>query len=164
MPASSDYGDRHSHVRIWEEIDRATQRVIAYPTHREWQAQERTLYRDGRAHPPDYAAHTWHGFSTANWEGPMLSVTTTHLKMGYIRPNGVARSDRARVNEHFIRELSHHRQHRHGPGLPDRAIHPKLRLSAGRDPRHPAAPVRRGVEVERPRGAGRITCRGPTRF
>jgi hypothetical protein len=68
-----------------------------------WQARERTIYTDGRAHPPDYAAHTWQGFSTANWDGPMLSVTTSHLKVGYIRRNGVARSDRARVTEHVIR-------------------------------------------------------------
>jgi hypothetical protein len=94
-PHPADCGDRHSHVRIWEEIDRATQQLIDYHTHREWQAQERTIYMDGRAHPPDYATHTWQGLPTANWDGPMLSVTTTHLKMGYIRRNGVARSDRS---------------------------------------------------------------------
>src|SRR5215470_15115299 len=63
-PHPCDYGDRHCHVRIWEEIDRATQQLIADHTHREWQAQERTIDTDGRAHPPDHAAHTWQGFST----------------------------------------------------------------------------------------------------
>lgn len=51
-PHPSDYGDRHSHVRIWTEIDTATQEVVAYRTHREWQAQERSIYMDGRPRPP----------------------------------------------------------------------------------------------------------------
>src|SRR5437879_5335036 len=29
-PHPSDYGDRHSHVRIWSEIDTATQVLVAY--------------------------------------------------------------------------------------------------------------------------------------
>ena len=58
---------------------------------------------DGRAHPPDYALHTAQGFSTGKWEGDILTVYTTHLKEGWIRRNGVPRSDRAAVMEHFIR-------------------------------------------------------------
>lgn len=102
-PHPSDYGPRHSHLRIWMDIDVATQRARAVRTHREWQGVERTLYLDGRPHPPDYAAHTWQGFSTAVWEGHMLKVTTTHLKPGYIRRNGIPRSDRARLTEYYAR-------------------------------------------------------------
>jgi hypothetical protein len=58
---------------------------------------------DGRPHPPEYAAHTWQGFSTGKWEGDMLTVTTTHLKNGWIRRNGIPRSDKATVTEHIIR-------------------------------------------------------------
>ena len=29
---------------------------------------------DGRPHPPEYAAHTWQGFSTGRWEGNVLVV------------------------------------------------------------------------------------------
>jgi glyoxylase-like metal-dependent hydrolase (beta-lactamase superfamily II) len=58
---------------------------------------------DGRPHPPDYAAHTWQGFSTGRWDGDVLVITTTHLKTGWIRRNGVPRSDRATVTEHLIR-------------------------------------------------------------
>ena len=58
---------------------------------------------DGRPHPPDYAAHTWQGFSTGKWEGDMLTITTTHLKTGWIRRNGIPRSDKATVTEHLIR-------------------------------------------------------------
>ena len=61
------------------------------------------LGSDGRPHPPDYAAHTWQGFSTGKFEGDMLTVTTTHLKAGWIRRNGVPRSDRATVTEHLLR-------------------------------------------------------------
>jgi len=102
-PHPSDYGDRHSHVRIWTEIDTATQEIVAYRTHREWQAQERTIYMDNRPHPPDYAAHSWQGFSTGKWEGDTLTIATTHLKESYIRRNGVPRSEKATVVEHFIR-------------------------------------------------------------
>ncbi|HLK49168.1 MAG TPA: hypothetical protein VKT49_13590 [Bryobacteraceae bacterium] len=154
-PHPSDYGDRHSHVRIWEEIDAATQQLVAYHTHREWQAQERTIYMDGRPHPPDYVAHTWQGFSTGKWEGSMLTITTTHLKTGYIRRNGVARSDRATVVEHFLR---------HGNYLtmvsivtdPVYLTEPFIRSSDYLlDNTHqiPPYPCEAVVEVERPTGA-----------
>ncbi len=64
---------------------------------------ERTIYMDGRGHPPEYANHTWQGSSTAVWEGNMLTVTTTHLKENYLRRNGVPRSDQATVTEHWMR-------------------------------------------------------------
>ena len=102
-PHPSDYGTRHSNVRVWKEVDRDTQALVAYHAHREWQAQERTIWMDGRPHPPEYAAHTWQGFSTGKWEGPMLTITTTHLKESYVRRNGVPRSDRSTVVEHWIR-------------------------------------------------------------
>ena len=53
--------------------------------------------------PSAYAQHTWQGFSTGEWEGDMLKVTTTHLKEGWLRRNGVPRSDRATLIEYFIR-------------------------------------------------------------
>ena len=103
-PHPADYGPRGpANLRIWPEIDRATQKLIAYHTHISWQAPERTIWMDGRPHPPDYAAHTWQGFSTGKWEGDMLTVTTTHLKIGWIRRNGVPRSDKATLIEHWIR-------------------------------------------------------------
>ena len=103
-PHPADYGPRGpANLRIWKEIDPATQDVIAYHTHISWQAPERTIWMDGRPHPPDYAAHTWQGFSTGKWEGDMLTVTTTHLKIGWIRRNGLPRSDKAVLTEHWIR-------------------------------------------------------------
>lgn len=104
MPHPSDYAWRGpANLRIWKEVDRDTQKLVAYHTHISWQAPERTIWMDGRPHPPDYAAHTWQGFSTGKFEGDMLTITTTHLKNGWIRRNGVPRSDRATVTEHLIR-------------------------------------------------------------
>jgi hypothetical protein len=103
-PHPSDYSPRGpANLRIWKEVDTASQQLIAYHTHISWQAPERAIWMDGRPHPPDYAAHTWQGFSTGRWDGDMLTITTTHLKMGWIRRNGVPRSDRATVTEHLVR-------------------------------------------------------------
>ena len=103
-PHPSDYSPRGpANLRIWKEIDTPSQQLIAYHTHISWQAPERTIYMDGRPHPPDYVAHTWQGFSTGKWEGDMLTITTTHLKMGWIRRNGIPRSDLATVTEHLVR-------------------------------------------------------------
>jgi len=103
-PHPADYSPRGpANLRMWKDVDTASQQVVAYRTHISWMAPERTIYMDGRPHPPEYAAHTWQGFSTGKWEDGMLTVTTTHLKAGWIRRNGVARSDSATLTEHFIR-------------------------------------------------------------
>jgi glyoxylase-like metal-dependent hydrolase (beta-lactamase superfamily II) len=103
-PHPADYGTRGpANLRVWKEVDPVTLRVVAYRTHVQWQAQERTIWMDGRPHPPDDAAHSWQGFSTGKWEGNTLVVTTTHLKESYLRRNGVPRSDRATLVEHWSR-------------------------------------------------------------
>jgi hypothetical protein len=104
----SDYAPSFADIRIWEDIDRDTQKQVAIHIHHFAWGTERTIWMDGRPHPPDYALHSSMGFSTGKWEGDILTVTTTHLKEGWIRRNGVPRSDRAVVTEHFIR---------HGDGL-----------------------------------------------
>ena len=103
-PHPADYGPRGpANLRIWKEVDRESQQLIAYHTHISWQAPERTIWMDGRPHPPEYAAHTWQGFSTGKWEGDVLTVYTTHLKIGWIRRNGIPRSDKATLTEHWVR-------------------------------------------------------------
>jgi hypothetical protein len=99
----SDYVSSFAGLRIWEERDSASQQLIAIHTHHFAWGTERTIWMDGRPHPPDYALHTAMGFSTGKWEGEILTVTTTHLKEGWVRRNGLARSDKATVTEHFIR-------------------------------------------------------------
>jgi hypothetical protein len=99
----SDYVSSFAGIRIWEEVDKDSQQLIAIHTHHFAWGTERTIWMDGRPHPPEYALHTSQGFSTGKWEGDILTVTTTHLKEGWIRRNGIPRSDRASVTEHFIR-------------------------------------------------------------
>jgi len=94
-------------VRIWPEIDEATQKVIAWHEYTEWQAQERTIWMDDRPHPSEYAPHTWQGFSTGKWEGDQLTITTTHLKMAPYERVGLYRSDRGSLIEHWIRHGDH---------------------------------------------------------
>lgn len=98
-----DYAPSFADIRIWEEYDKDTQNLVAIHLHHFAWGTERSIWMDGRPHPPDYALHTSMGFSTGKWEGDILTVTTTHLKEGWIRRNGVPRSDRAVVTEHFIR-------------------------------------------------------------
>jgi hypothetical protein len=155
-PHPADYSPRGpANLRIWKEVDKESQETIAYHTHISWQAPERTIWMDGRPHPPDYAAHTWQGFSTGKWEGDVLTVTTTHLKTGWIRRNGIPRSDRAVLTEHWIR---------HGDYLtlvsiitdPAYLTEPFIRTTNWiLDPRQQIAPYPCGavVEVERPKGS-----------
>jgi glyoxylase-like metal-dependent hydrolase (beta-lactamase superfamily II) len=106
-PHPSTYGFRGvGNLRISADIDDATQRIVKLNTHIQWQEQKREIWMDGRAHPPEYAPHTWQGFSTGRWEGNDLVVRTTHLKAGWIRRNGVVISDRATMTERFIRHGS----------------------------------------------------------
>jgi hypothetical protein len=103
-PHGSDYSMRGlGNMRVWQEIDPATQQVVAVRTHMLAWDSERTIYLDGRPHPPETAPHTWQGFSTGVWNGNMLTITTTHLKTNYIRRNGVPRSEKATITEHWMR-------------------------------------------------------------
>jgi hypothetical protein len=102
-PHPSTYGFRGvGNLRIRTIIDDKTEAIIGYTTHIQWQEQKRTIWMDGRPHPPDYAAHTWQGFSTGQWSGNILRVRTTHLKAGWIRRNGLPLSDKAMMTDLFI--------------------------------------------------------------
>lgn len=90
-------------VRISEEKDPNTQQLVAFRHYINTYEQDRTIWMDGRPHPPDYAPHTWQGFSTGRWEGDILTVTTTHIKSEWTRRNGIPNSDKATMIEHFIR-------------------------------------------------------------
>src|SRR6516225_2153721 len=58
-PHPSDYGIRGpANLRIWKEVDRDSQQLIAYHTHISWMAPERTIWMEGRPRPSEYAAHT----------------------------------------------------------------------------------------------------------
>jgi hypothetical protein len=96
--------------RIWEEKQPATQEIIAYRIYNGTYQQYRTIWMDGRAHPPAYAPHTHMGFSTGEWHGDILTVDTTHIKKEFYRRSGIPSSDLTTLVEHFIRHgnvLSH---------------------------------------------------------
>jgi cyclase len=96
--------------RVWEEKDPATQEVIAYKQYIGTYMQYRTIWMDGRPHPPEYAPHTFMGFSTGQWNGDILTVKSTHIKKEFYRRSGIPSSDLTTVVEHYIRHgnlLSH---------------------------------------------------------
>ena len=97
-PHSSDYGWRSPFpLRIWKEVDRTTQQVIAYHTHLGAYGNEQVIWMDGRPHPPDYDRHTWQGFTTGHWEGDTLVAFTDHLKENWLSLTGIPRSSNATV-------------------------------------------------------------------
>src|SRR5689334_16877177 len=91
-----------SQVRIWKEIDPVSRRIVAF--HAEWlRSVDNPYYMDGRPRPSQFAPHTWGGFSSAEFIGDMLKITTTHLKEDYYRRNGVPSSDQATLTQYWIR-------------------------------------------------------------
>src|ERR1019366_6470139 len=92
-----------TNLRIWEEKDPETLALLGIHVYSQTYEQNRTIWMDNRPHPPEYALHTWMGFSTGKWDGEILTVYTTHIKTGGVRRNGLVESDHATLTEHFIR-------------------------------------------------------------
>jgi cyclase len=89
-------------ARIMKELDPLTRDVMAYHV-QFWRSLDRPIYLDGRPHPPAYAPHSWTGFSTGEWQGNTLVVTTTHLKDGFLRRGGPQTSDLYSMTEYLTR-------------------------------------------------------------
>jgi hypothetical protein len=101
---AADYGMRGlSNMRVVTDFDELTQRMTAINVRIGFHDAERTIYLDGRPHPPAEAPHSWSGFSTGAFTGNMLTIRTTHLKPYYIRRNGVPASDKRTLTEHWLR-------------------------------------------------------------
>jgi hypothetical protein len=103
IPHPADYNPNFSQLVMWKTVDPVTKEVTAWHTEFSWMNPQRTIWMDGRPRPPAWAPHTWQGFSLGTWNGDVLTVETTHLKPAYIRRNGLARSEKATLREHFIR-------------------------------------------------------------
>src|SRR5436190_11478248 len=89
-------------VRFWEEFDPVGRDLTAI--HVEYlRSLDRVIYMDGRPHPPEYAPHSWSGFSTGKFLGNTLKVETTHIKASYLRRNGAAFSEKAKMTEFIDR-------------------------------------------------------------
>ena len=93
--------------RIWEDRDPHTMQLVAIHIWAQTTEGFRTIWMDGRPHPPAYARHTFQGFSTGRFVGNALMVETTHLKQGWLRRNGLPESDQATMLEYFVRHGDH---------------------------------------------------------
>jgi glyoxylase-like metal-dependent hydrolase (beta-lactamase superfamily II) len=89
-------------ARILKEQDPLTRDVRAYHV-QFMRSLDRPIYMDGRPHPPAFAPHSWTGFSTGEWVGKTLKVTTTHLKDGYLKRGGPQTSDLFTMTEFITR-------------------------------------------------------------
>jgi cyclase len=89
-------------ARILKEQDPLTRNISVY--HIQFmRSLDRPVFMDGRPHPPAYAPHTWTGFSTGEWIGNTLKITTTHLKDGYLKRGGPQTSDMLTMTEYLTR-------------------------------------------------------------
>jgi len=89
--------------RIQQVLDPVTGDLLAYTLAGTFGRADRTIWLDGRPHPSRYAEHTWAGFSTGEWDGDTLVITTTHIKYGVVRRNGVPASPETTVTERWTR-------------------------------------------------------------
>ena len=103
QPHNTQYYQFRSAARIEKVIDPVSKQLIAYNLCCEFGGMDRTIWLDGRPRLPEYAERTWQGFSTGKWVGNTLTVTTTHLRTGFIERNGAPASLKSTVVEHFIR-------------------------------------------------------------
>ncbi len=90
-------------LRITAQLNDTSLEIVSYTVKGTFRRADRTIWMDGRPHPSEHAPHTWSGFTTGRWENGILITTTSHLKWGWIRRNGVPSSDQARVNTYYIR-------------------------------------------------------------
>jgi len=89
-------------ARILKEQDPLTRDVKVYHV-QFMRSLDRPIFMDGRPHPPAYAPHSWTGFSTGQWVGNTLKVTTTHLKDGYLKRGGPQTTDMYAMTEFITR-------------------------------------------------------------
>jgi hypothetical protein len=89
-------------ARFIKELDPLSRVPVAYHV-QFWRSLDRPIYLDGRPHPPAFAPHSWTGFSTGEWVGDTLVVTTTHIKDGYLKRGGPQTSDMYTLTEYLTR-------------------------------------------------------------
>jgi hypothetical protein len=90
-------------LKIWSESEPVNGRVTSINLSGAVDKSPRTIWMDGRPHPSEDAPHTFAGFSTGEWQGNMLVITTTHMKASPLRRNGVPISDQATQMEYVTR-------------------------------------------------------------
>jgi glyoxylase-like metal-dependent hydrolase (beta-lactamase superfamily II) len=89
-------------ARILKDLDPISREIVGYRV-QFMRSLDRPIFVDGRPRPPAWAPHSWSGFSTGEWIGQTLKVTTTHLKDGYLRRGGPQTSDMLTMTEYITR-------------------------------------------------------------
>ena len=103
-PHPADYAlHGPANLQIQKIVDPHSLKTVAFTVMLGWMTPIRTIWLDGRAPPSRNSPLTWMGFSLGHWEGETLVVKTTHLKEGWLRRNGLARSEKATLTEYWIR-------------------------------------------------------------
>jgi hypothetical protein len=100
-PAQYSMRGPQPNVRIAKITDPLTAQLVAYTISGMFGRADRTIWMDGRPHPSENAEHTFGGFSTGEWVGNALKVTTTHMKTAFINRNGVPSSYRGVMTEYY---------------------------------------------------------------
>ncbi len=68
----------------------------------DWGTQTRLFHFDSSPANAAEAPRSWQGYSSAEWQRPSsLKVTTTQMRAGYLRRNGVPYSENAILTEYF---------------------------------------------------------------
>jgi cyclase len=89
-------------VQIDKQLDPISRQIVAYRVTVHKTAGARMVWLDDRPRPSRYAAHSWEGFSTGTFKGPVLEISTSHLKESILTRNGVPSSFRATVIEQLF--------------------------------------------------------------
>src|SRR5688572_5181820 len=89
-------------ARILKDVDPISRETLGFRV-QFMRSLDRPIFVDGRPHPPAWAPHSWSGFSTGQWIGNTLKVTTTHLKDGYLKRGGPQTSDMLTMTEFITR-------------------------------------------------------------
>ena len=103
IPHGAAYWQNAGSARILPVVHDVTQNVVALHMDLHFYRVTRDIWLDGRPHPPEEARHTWSGFSTGQWDGNRLTITTTHLKENRVTRSGIEHSDQAVLTEHIFR-------------------------------------------------------------
>jgi hypothetical protein len=105
-PFPAPFGTRSvSTLRIWEDLDPATQDQTRIETWVTFSEQHRTIWMPASQvkEPPPWAPGSWQGFVTGRWVGNVLWVHTDHLKETYLETDGVPLDDRTTMDERITR-------------------------------------------------------------
>lgn len=90
-------------IRWTKIVDPLSGRLVAFTVVGTFGRADRVIWMDGRPHPSTHAEHTFAGFSTGEWDGNALKVTTTHMKTAFIQRNGAPTSYKGTMTEFFVR-------------------------------------------------------------